>query len=221
LNQPPQPPNESPSYGPPQYGGPQYPPVPPQYAGPPLPPYGAPPQRPKRKTGKILFLSIGGFIVLILVIAVATSAGHSSSSTPGTSNSAAAGGNQAVSQPTAQAPTTPTPTTPSPTQSTVEYIVTGNAPSGDIDPTVTYGPDGSDTSGAVPLDVSRPIPSNAPDYYAITVQLSDAGGNVTCEIKVNGQVIDQESAQGAYQIANCEISQDPFSGQWQNTNSGG
>lgn len=220
MNQPPQPPNEPPSYGPPQYGGPQYPPVPPQYAGPPLSTYGPPPQRPRRKTGRILFLSIGGFIVLILVIAVATSAGHSSSSTPGTSNSPAAGGNHAVSQPTAQAPTTPTPT-PSPAQSTVEYIVTGNAPSGDIDPTVTYGPDGSDTSGAVPMDVSRPIPSNPPDYYAITVQLSDAGGNVTCEIKVNGQVIDQESAQGAYQIANCEISQDPFSGQWQNTNSSG
>jgi hypothetical protein len=71
------------------------------------------------------------------------------------------------------------------------------------------------------MDVTQPIPANPPDYYAITVQLSDAGGNVTCEIKVNGQVIDQESAQGAYQIASCEISQDPFSDQWQNTNSGG
>jgi hypothetical protein len=209
LNQqPPQPPFGPPSYGPPQYGGP------------PVPPYGLPPQRPKRKTGKILFLSIGGFIVLILLIAVATSAGHPSSSAPGAGNSPAAGANQAVSQPTTQAPTTPAPT-PSPAQSTVEYIVSGNAPSGDISPTVTYGPDGSDTSGTVPLDVTQPIPSSAPDYYAITVQLSDAGGNVTCEIKVNGQVIDQESAQGAFQIASCEISQDPFSGQWQNTNSGG
>lgn len=103
---------------------------------------------------------------------------------------------------------------------TVTYIVTGNAPAGYIDPSIDYGPAGSDFTGSVPMNVSDPIPSSPPSYYAIDVQLSDAGGSVTCELQVDGVTVSQSSAQGADQIANCEIGQDPITGAWENDNSG-
>jgi hypothetical protein len=103
---------------------------------------------------------------------------------------------------------------------TVTYIVSGNAPAGYIDPSIDYGPAGSDFTGSVPMNVSDPIPSSPPSYYSISVQLSDAGGSVTCELQVDGVTISQSSAQGADQIANCEIGQDPITGAWENDNSG-
>jgi hypothetical protein len=103
---------------------------------------------------------------------------------------------------------------------TVTYIVTGNAPVGYIDPSIDYGPAGSDFTGRVPMNISDPIPSNPPSYYSINVQLSDAGGSVTCELQVDGVTISQSSAQGADQIANCEIGQDPTTGAWEDDNSG-
>ncbi len=103
---------------------------------------------------------------------------------------------------------------------TVTYIVTGNAPAGYIDPSIDYGPAGSDFTGSVPMNVSDPIPSSPPSYYSINVQLSDAGGSVTCELQVDGVAISQSSAQGANQIASCEIGQDPVTGAWENDNSG-
>jgi Protein of unknown function (DUF732) len=103
---------------------------------------------------------------------------------------------------------------------TVTYVVTGNAPSGYIDPTIDYGPAGSEFTGSVPMDVSDPIPSSPPSYYSINVQLSDAGGSVTCELQVDGVTISQSSAQGADQIASCEIGQNPTTGAWENDNSG-
>ena len=42
---------------------------------------------------------------------------------------------------------------------------------------------------------------------------------MSCEIKVDGKVIDTAQAAGGYNIADCEISQDPLSGDWQSTNS--
>jgi hypothetical protein len=103
---------------------------------------------------------------------------------------------------------------------TVTYIVTGNAPVGYIDPSIDYGPAGSDFTGRVPMSIRDPIPSNPPSYYSINVQLSDAGGSVTCELQVDGVTISQSSAQGADQIANCEIGLDPTTGAWQDDNSG-
>jgi Protein of unknown function (DUF732) len=103
---------------------------------------------------------------------------------------------------------------------TVTYIVTGNAPVGYIDPSIDYGPAGSDFTGRVPMNISDPIPSNPPSYYSINVQLSDAGGSVTCELQVDGVTISQSSAQGADQIASCEIGQDPTTGAWEDDNSG-
>lgn len=103
---------------------------------------------------------------------------------------------------------------------TVTYVVTGNAPAGYIDPSIDYGPAGSDFTGSVPMNVSDPIPASPPSYYSISVQLSDAGGSVTCELQVDGVTISQSSAQGADQIATCEIGQDPITGAWEDDNSG-
>ena len=41
---------------------------------------------------------------------------------------------------------------------------------------------------------------------------------VSCKIEVNGQVISTATASGGYNIASCEISQDPLSGNWTDTN---
>jgi hypothetical protein len=93
----------------------------------------------------------------------------------------------------------------------VTYIVTGSYAN------VTYGPAGSDFNGTVPMHVTRPLGN--PSYYAINAQLQ-GGGTVSCKIEVNGKVISSATASGGYNIADCEISQDPFSGGWQNDNTG-
>ena len=84
----------------------------------------------------------------------------------------------------------------------VEIIVTGSPAD------VTYGPSGSSLSGSVPLDVAGKIPSPAPAYYAVTAQLQGSG-SVSCQIKVDGDVISTGRATGGYSIATCEISQGP------------
>jgi hypothetical protein len=93
---------------------------------------------------------------------------------------------------------------------TVEYVVTGT-PGADV----TYGPAGSDFNGSVPMDVKARLGS--PQYYAINAQLQ-GGGSVQCAIKVNGKVISSANANGGFNIADCEIDQDPFTGKWENTN---
>ncbi len=92
---------------------------------------------------------------------------------------------------------------------TVTYVVTGSTAD------VTYGGAGSDASGTVPLHVRKPL--GTPLYVAITAQLQ-GGGSVSCEIEVDGKVISQSTASGGYNIAQCEISQDPLSGNWTDTN---
>ena len=89
------------------------------------------------------------------------------------------------------------------------YVVTGSAAD------VTYGPSGSDYSGSVPMHVSKPL--GTPAYYAINAQLQ-GDGTVSCKIEVDGKVVSQGTASGAYQIASCEIVQDAFSGAWQDAN---
>ena len=56
-----------------------------------------------------------------------------------------------------------------------------------------------------------------PAYYAINAQLQGSG-EISCKILVSGKVISSGTADGGYNIASCEISQDPFSGGWQNDN---
>jgi hypothetical protein len=106
---------------------------------------------------------------------------------------------------------TPPPTTQAP--DTVTYVVTGSGPAD-----VTYGPAGSNFTGGVPMRVTKDIPSQPPAYYAIDAQLQ-GGGSVSCKILVDGKVTSSASAQGGYNIASCEISQDPLSGGWTDTNS--
>jgi hypothetical protein len=96
---------------------------------------------------------------------------------------------------------------------TVTYIVTGAA--GDAQ--VTYGPAGTNDTGSVPMSVTQPLGN--PSYYAIDAQLQ-GGGTVSCSIDVNGVPISTASASGGYNIADCEIGQDPVTGTWENDNSG-
>ena len=93
---------------------------------------------------------------------------------------------------------------------TVTYEVSGSPAD------VTYGSAGSNAQGSVPMDVTKPL--GTPIYVAITAQRPGSSGTVTCKIKVDGKVISQSTASGGYNIAQCEISQDPLSGQWQDTN---
>jgi hypothetical protein len=96
--------------------------------------------------------------------------------------------------------------------STVTYVVTGTAGA-----SVTYGPAGSDLQGSVPMSVSAPL--KHPAYYAISAQLNGSG-QVSCAIDINGRTISSASATGGYNIASCEIDQNPITGQWENTNGG-
>jgi hypothetical protein len=94
---------------------------------------------------------------------------------------------------------------------TVTYVVTGSPAD------VMYGPSGSSFSHKVPLNVSKPLGS--PQYYSISAQLQGSG-QVSCELKVNGKVMSKASASGGYNIATCEIVQDPINGGWIDANHG-
>lgn len=170
---------------------------PPQYQ---QPQYQAPghrqPPRRRRGPGKIIAAAIGGFFLLIVIIAVAANSGSkppAPASTPaaGVTTAAAAGGGG----------------------TTITYKVTGSTAD------VTYGPAGSDLAGHAGMDKTIKITGKPAVYYSITAQLQ-GGGKVTCEILVNGQVTSKSTASGGYNLANCEVMQDPFSGKWQDANSG-
>lgn len=159
-------------------------------------------------------LVIGASVVAVLVIVVIAGAVVSGGQTPASTTTSAS----APASPYVPAPPAPVAPTP-PAVSKVEFRVTGSAPAGYIDPTVTYGPEGTSLDGSIPMDKAMTIPDSAPDFYSIDAQLSDAGGSITCEILVNGDVLSKASATGADNIASCEIDQDPFTGQWEDTNS--
>ena len=206
--QQPQDPTQGPYWQQPQYPPqrPQYPPrqppgyPPPGYAP---PPYQQPPQPPRRKrhTARNVLLSIGGLIVLIIIIVAAASGG-------GKKSPAAAGG--AASSPQASAPPSAAAKTGAKaTRQTITYVVTGS------NAQVTYGPTGSGLNGHVPMHVTRKLRN--PEYYSISAQLQ-GGGAVTCKILVDGKVLSTAKATGSYNIAQCEIVQDPVSGNWQSAN---
>jgi hypothetical protein len=139
--------------------------------------------------------------VLIAVIASSSSSSSSSSFAP------AAGAQQTQAAVPAQTAAAADPAA----AQTVTYAVTGS------DADVTYGPAGSSLSGTVPMHVTKDIPSSAPIYYDVQAQLQ-GGGSVSCQILVDGKVISSSTATGGYNIAMCEIGQDPLSGQWQDDN---
>lgn len=95
---------------------------------------------------------------------------------------------------------------------TVTYIVRGTAGA-----QVTYGPAGSDFNGNVPMRVIERLAD--PEYYAINAQLQ-GGGSVSCSIEVDGIPLSTASASGGYNIAGCEIGQDPITNLWENDNTG-
>lgn len=41
---------------------------------------------------------------------------------------------------------------------------------------------------------------------------------MSCQILVDGKVISQATASGSYEIAECEIVQDPITNEWQDAN---
>lgn len=189
---------QPPQYDPRQHqqriGGPQYPP--PGYGQPPYGQYRPAPRRSWPRRHKVLtgFLSLCA-LFLVIGIAAATG-GNPSSSLPPVPTQAAVAASHAASSPAAR--------------QAVTYVVTGSPAD------VTYGPAGSSLTGTVPMHVSRPLGS--PSYYSLQAQLQGSG-TVTCAIEVDGRVISRATASGQYQVAMCEISQDPFSGGWQDDNS--
>jgi hypothetical protein len=191
---------------------PPYPPRPPArqapYPGAPAPGYpaflqppgGRPPSR--RHRGLKIFAGIVGGIVAIAVISSLASHG-SGSNTPapaGSSAPAASSPAAAAAQPAAK-----------PARQTVTFVVTGSPAQ------VSYGPAGSDLAGSVPMRVTHRL--GDPQFYAISAQLN-GGGTVTCKILVDGTVISKAVATGSYNIAQCEIDQDPLTNAWEDTNSG-
>jgi hypothetical protein len=97
-------------------------------------------------------------------------------------------------------------------EQTVTYIVTGTSGA-----QVTYGPAGSDYNGSVPMRVTDHLGN--PEYYAINAQLQGYG-SVRCSIEVDGIPLSTASASGGYNIADCEIGQDPITNLWENDNTG-
>jgi hypothetical protein len=153
-----------------------------------------------------VFLGLAAAFVLLIVIVVAASSNSSSSGSPSAVTSPSSASSSTA--PAAHAAAAkPSPTKPA--AQTVTYSVTGSAAD------VTYGPSGSDFQGSVPMTKTETLDSNA-SYYAITAQLQGSG-EVSCSIEVNGKVIDHATAEGDYNIADCEITQGLF-GKWESTN---
>jgi hypothetical protein len=186
---------QPPQYQQPQGWGPQ-----PQYQPPYQPPQ--PPRRRKPNKGLRIFAwcSVGFLVLVVLIVALSSSKGSSSPAaapSPTQTQSAVAAQPAAKAAPKAAA------------AQTVTYAVTGSAAN------VTYGPAGTSLSGAVPMQVTKPL--GTPLYYSISAQLQGSG-TVSCKIEVDGKAISSSTASGGYNIATCEISPDPLTGQWSDTN---
>jgi len=97
-------------------------------------------------------------------------------------------------------------------EQTITYVVRGTPGA-----QVTYGPAGSDYNGSVPMRVTRRL--GDPEYYAINAQLQGSG-HVKCSIEVDGIPLSTASASGSFNIAGCEIGQDPTTNLWENDNTG-
>jgi hypothetical protein len=158
------------------------------------------PQRPRKSRKGLAFLGCGGLlglVIIFIIVAVAvapSSPAPSSAAVPEQTATAAATGHARAAA-----------------AQTVTYEVTGSAAD------VTYGPAGSSFSGSVPLHVTKPL--GTPAYYDVTAQLQGSG-TVSCKILVGSVTVASATASGGYQIADCEIVQDPFSGKWQDANQG-
>lgn len=183
----------------------QYPPQA-QPGGQQPPPGGQPgsgPRRPRR-TGRKILIGIAAGILAIIVISIAASAGGSKGTPAAAQSSAPA----TTAAPAATHSSTPARAVAAPK---VTYVVTGT-PGADI----TYGPAGSSLSGHSPMRVTRKLGHAL--YYSIQAQLQ-GGGEVTVKILIGSKVISKAVASGGYNIAMAEISQDPITGKWEDTQS--
>ena len=154
--------------------------------------------------GLRIFLGVGGSVVALIIVAAALGS-HTKTPAPASTPTAAA---PAAAVSSAAPAAKPSPS-PKPAAQTVTYIVSGSGAD------VTYGPAGTDLTGAVPMTVTKPLGS--PSYYDINAQLQGSG-DVKCIIEVDGKAISTAEASGGYNIAGCEISKDPLTGAWQDTN---
>ena len=175
----------------------------PSWGSPTLPPQYAPPAPPKKSKAKGCFgIGCGGLLAVLVIGGIAAAASGSKSATVTTSSDNGAA---------ASAPTQAAAPAKKPAKQTVTYVVTGSSAD------VTYGASGSSAQGKVPMSVTNAL--GDPTYYSISAQLNGSG-SITCKLEVDGKVISTASASGSYNIAMCEIVQDPFSGHWQDANSG-
>ncbi|MFC1416388.1 hypothetical protein [Streptacidiphilus cavernicola] len=175
--------------------------------------YMPPPPEPKKskKAAGCLGIGCGGLVLIAVIggIAAAVSGGGKSGSS---STTVAAGPAQATTEAAAPAASKAAAPKKAATPDTVTYIVTGTS-----NADVQYGTAGSTTQGHVPLKVTKKLGN--PLYYSISAQLQGSG-KVTCKIEVNGKAISTATASGGYNIAMCEMSKDPLSGDWTDTNQG-
>lgn len=89
----------------------------------------------------------------------------------------------------------------------VEFVVTGDAPNG-VD--ITYGSDGSNYQGQLPLNTTMQIDTHAM-YYTVTAQLQ-GGGDVTCSVTIGDQTRTGHAV-GGYNICSAQLNGD-FNGGW-------
>jgi hypothetical protein len=145
------------------------------------------PQKQSGGGGGGCLKAIGGAVVVLIAIgAISAMVGRKS----GTVNLTGLGGSSAGSGATQ-----------------VTFEVNGNAPNG-ID--ITYGNDGSNYQGSLPLYKTLTIEKNAM-YYDITAQLS-GGGAVNCSVTI-GNAVATGHARGGYNICSAQLNSD-FSGGW-------
>lgn len=168
-----------------------------------------PPQKKSHRTRNIV-LGVVGAVVIISIISAATGGGKKNDDAKPAAAAPASTTQSATTAAAAPAPVTTKPKPKPKAPDTVEYIVTGSPAE------VTYGAAGSSLSGHSGMHVTKKLGS--PSYYSISAQLSGSG-KVTCEIKVKGKVISKGTATGSYNIAMCEIVQDPFGSGWEDANS--
>ena len=91
--------------------------------------------------------------------------------------------------------------------SMVRFEVWGNAPQG---VNITYGSDGTNLDGRLPLDETMTIDENA-SYYDVSAQLN-GGGDIRCAITIGDDVRDGH-ARGGYNICSAQLNRS-YDGSW-------
>jgi hypothetical protein len=179
-------------------------PLPPQGWQQPPGGYRPPPRPPKRKhTARNVVLICAAAVVVLIIAVAAGSASGKKTPAAATTPTASAPASTPASHPAKAAAAAP---------STVSYEVWGSSAS------VQYGPSGSTLNGRVPMKVTAKLEHSID--YSVDAQLN-GGGAVHCRILVDGKLVSASTATGSYNIASCEIVQDPLSGKWEDANSAG